>query len=214
MTRQRARRAGLPSTRRSRALRVPGDAGAAPDDAAGGAALGPRSAIVRGGRGRFDTMRVPATDRIGGCRAGRRISRGPGARRVADTTVGAHRRAPTFVSETSADCYHACHELLSTVDVVGRRAVFQLRPGAGYDEMFDAGGDAAPALSARFFDELRVVVAERARLATGRGRQGVSHPGHHVHRLRRRRGHRADLPVRPAAADHHRGGVADARSAA
>ena len=42
------------------------------------------------------------------------------------------------------------------------------------------------------------------RPASDGGRQGVSDAGHHVHGLRRRSGHRADLSLRPAAAHHHR----------
>ena len=72
---------------------------------------------------------------------------------------------------------------------------------------------AAPALPAALRRAARRL-ARRARPAAAGGRQGVPDAGHHLHRLRRRPGHRADLPVRSAAAHHHRGGVAHARARA
>ena len=83
--------------------------------------------------------------------------------------------------------------------------------GVGYDEMFDAGGAARAAVPAALRGAARRL-ARGAGAAPGRGRQGLSDPGHHLHRLRRRAGHRADLSVRPAAAHHHRRRVADART--
>ena len=45
---------------------------------------------------------------------------------------------------------------------------------------------------------------DELRRAADGGRPRVPDAGHHVHRLRRRAGHRAHLPLRSAAADHHR----------
>ena len=93
-----------------------------------------------------------------------------------------------------------------------RRSVHATTPSAArYDEMFDAAGRRAAALpgaARRAADRL----AGGAAPPPGRGRPRLPDPGHHLHRLRRRAGHRADLPVRPAAADHHRARMGHARA--
>ena len=121
----------IPAIGGTRARRVPRDAWPAADDPAGGAALGARPAVVRGGRRRPRPKRVPAANRVRGGGASRRLAAPPVARtgcaRQRPTQPSAVWHVPTFVSETSRSCYHACHDALTFVDVLSGRALFQLR---------------------------------------------------------------------------------------
>ena len=69
--------------------------------------------------------------------------------------------------------------------------------------MFEPTGQARPHCRPLFEDLRAASHAELGQRQTG-GRQGVPDAGHHLHGLRRRPGHRADLSLRSAAAHHHR----------
>ncbi len=110
------------------------------------------------------------------------------------TNSSLHRVNPTVVSTSDNEDLFAAY---------GRHRA--------YDEMFGRSGE----VRAHCLPLLRRTarrLARAARRAAARGRQGVSHPGHHVHGLRRRAGHRADLPVRPGPSPDHGAGMADARA--
>ena len=172
-------------------------------------------AVVRGGRRGAGRCRVPAVDRVRDRRAGRRVAEPAGRCAAADATVASGCTRRHLSSETSRiRATMRAMTALTPVDVLsGARCSPATMLDAAYDEMFDAAGAPRPHCRAA----LRRAAGGprgRARAAPGRGRQGVSHPGHHLHRLRRRAGHRADLPLRPAAAHHHRRRVATRSSAA
>ena len=137
----RARRVRFPASGGARARRVPRDAGPAADDAAGGAALGPRPAVVRGGRRRPGPMRVPAADRVRG------VSREP----TGSSPDGASWAAGRHNRRSGGTCLHLCLKRAATATM---RAMTPSRlsmssagelfssydAGVGYDEMFDAAG--------------------------------------------------------------------------
>ncbi len=84
---------------------------------------------------------------------------------------------------------------------------------ANYDEMFESAGMARPHCRA-LFQELRGASEAELSLRQLEADKAFLTQGHHLHRLRRRSGHRAHLPVRSAAAHHLRAGMADARARA
>ena len=138
-----------------------------------------------------------------------------------DLPVERTRRPPTFLSDgrrTQQICLNRVNLVASASSLsalVPRRPTPAVRPAGrarsrstSLDARLRRDVRARPAGRGRttgaLLEELRVGVARRAAPAPDRGRPGVPDAGHHLHRLRRRAGHRADLSVRPAAADHHR----------
>ncbi len=82
-----------------------------------------------------------------------------------------------------------------------------------FDEMREPSGEVRPHYRA-LAETLATLPAGRVAAAQAVGRPRLPHPGHHLHRLRPRRGHRAHLPLRPAAAADHRAGVGPHRARA
>jgi len=70
-----------------------------------------------------------------------------------------------------------------------------------FDEMREANGDLRPHY--RALAETSPASLKKNSSAASSPRPRLSHPGHHLHRVRSRRGHRAHLPLRPAPAPHH-----------
>ena len=145
----------------------------------------------------------PRSCSTGWATASRTDSRG--ARPLAVTNSSLHRGKPTLVSisDNTPTLNGAAYNHEDLFAGYGRHRAF--------DEMFGRSGEVR-AHCLPLYEVLRGASSDRARRAADGGRQGLSHPGHHLHGLRRRAGHRADLSVRPRPARDHRGGVGDART--
>ena len=183
---------GSPRHHESSSGRVQRDARTAVDASTGVSSLGNRAVCVSGHRGRTRALRVSAVDAERDHCQSRRLTETylSSVASIPTECHSSHRRRPCQLARCSrATRWTACTTRCSTMP--GSRARI-CRP---------------------LFEDLRAASLAELAAAPAGSRHGVPDPGHHVHRLRRRAGHRADLPVRPAAADHHRRRMA-ARSSA